>query len=95
MAKKRKKLGDILIGWDLIDEKKLQTAVTQADNTNRRLGETLVEMGLVEEEQITKAMATQFGLEYVDLDHHVVDKSALELMPEELIRRHIILPVGK
>ena len=95
MAKKRKKLGEILIGWGLLDEKKLQTAVTQADNNHFRLGETLVEMGLVEEEQVTKAMATQFGLEYVDLDHHVLDKSALELMPEELIRRHFILPVAK
>ncbi|MCP4710784.1 MAG: Flp pilus assembly complex ATPase component, partial [Planctomycetes bacterium] len=95
MAKKRKKLGDILIGWGLIDEKKLQTAVIQADSNHLRLGETLVDMGLVEEEQVTKAMATQFGLEYVDLDHHVVDKSSLDLMPEELIRRHIILPVGK
>ena len=95
MAKKRKKLGEILIGWGLLDEKKLQTAVAQADSTHRRLGETLVEMGLVEEEQVTKGMATQFGLEYVDLDHHVVDKSSLELMPEELIRRHLILPVAK
>ena len=95
MAKKRKKLGEILIGWGLLDEKKLQTAVAQSDSTHRRLGETLVEMGLVEEEQVTKAMATQFDLEYVDLDHHVVDKSSLELMPEELIRRHIVLPVGK
>ena len=96
MAKKRKKLlGDILIGWGLLDEERLKKAIKQAEGNHRRLGETLVEMGLVEEEQVTKAMATQFSLEYVDLDHHVVDKTALELMPDELIRRHYVLPMGK
>jgi len=95
MARKRKKLGDILLAWGAIDDKGLKKAASQAQDTHRRLGETLVEMGLVDEEQVTKAMATQFDLEYVDLDHHVVDMAALDLMPDELIRRHLVLPMGK
>ena len=73
MARKRKKLGDLLLAWGLLDKAQLEKAVAHAQNTNRRLGEALIEMGLVEEEQVTKAMATQFDLEYVDLDHHVID----------------------
>jgi type IV pilus assembly protein PilB len=95
MARKRKKLGDILVAWGTIDQKQLDEATAQSDRTSRRIGETLVEMGYVEEEQVTKAMATQFGLEYVDLDRHVVDIAALDLMPDELIRRHLVLPMGK
>ena len=95
MARKRKKLGDILVSWGVIDNKKLDEAVKQAERTHRRLGETLVEMGLVDEDEVTKAMAAQFGLEYVDLDRHVVDMAALDLMPDELIRRHLVLPMGK
>lgn len=95
MARKRKKLGDILVGWGLLSEKNLDKAVESARSSHRRLGEALVEMGLVEEEQVTKAMAQQFGLEYVDLDHHVVDLAVLELMPDDLIRRHFVLPLGQ
>jgi len=95
MARKRKKLGDILIGWGALNRKQLEQAVEHAAGSHHRLGETLIEMGLVEEEQVTKAMATQFDLEYVDLDHHVVDMAALQLMPDELIRRHLVLPVAK
>jgi len=95
MARKRKKLGDILLGWQVISQKELEQAVEQSDRTHGRLGETLIAMGLVDEEQVTKAMAAQFDLEYVDLDHHVVDSAALELMPDELIRRHLVLPVGR
>jgi len=93
MARKRKKLGDILVAWGILDKKRLAEATQHATDTHRRLGEALVEMGIVDEEQITKAMATQFDLEYVDLDHHVIDMPALELVPEELIRRHMVLPM--
>ncbi|MBN1844731.1 MAG: Flp pilus assembly complex ATPase component TadA [Sedimentisphaerales bacterium] len=95
MARKRKKLGDILVSWGVLNDKQIQDAVAHSESTHHRLGEALVEMGLVDEEQVTKAMATQFDLEYVDLDHHVVDRSALELMPDDLMRRYLILPIGK
>jgi len=95
MAKKRKKLGDILIGWGLLDKEKLAHAVSHAESTHSRIGDVLVELKLVNENQVSKAMAQQFDLEFVDLDHHVVDKSSLKLIPEELMRRHMVLPVGK
>ncbi|MBN2209882.1 MAG: Flp pilus assembly complex ATPase component TadA [Sedimentisphaerales bacterium] len=95
MARKRKKLGDILVSWGAISQKDLDKAVEHSQNTHHRLGQTLTELGLVDEEQVTKAMAAQFGLEYVDLDHHVIEPTALELMPDELIRRHLVLPMSK
>jgi len=95
MARKRKKLGNILLSWGVVSEKDLDDAIKFAKSTHRRLGDALVEMNLVDEEQVTKAMATQFDLEYVDLDHNVVDMAALELIPDELIRRHLVLPMGR
>lgn len=95
MARKRKKLGDILLDWGVISRKDLDKAVEVATASHRRLGDTLIDMSLADEDQVTKAMAQQFDLEYVDLDHHVVDQAALEFVPEELIRRHMILPIGR
>jgi type IV pilus assembly protein PilB len=95
MALKRKKLGEILVAWGTLSENDLKKAVDNAQANHCRVGEAIVEMGLAEEEQVTKAMATQFDLEYVDLDHHVVDLAVLELMPDDLIRRHLVLPMGQ
>ena len=95
MARHRKKLGDILVAWGVLKEPDLVKATETAEANHRRIGETLIEMGLAEEEEVTKAMATQFDLEYVDLDHHVVDLAVLELMPDDLIRRHLVLPMGQ
>jgi len=95
MAAKRKKLGDILMAWGVIDQKQLDQAMEQAERTRRRLGEVLIDLGVAKEEQVSKAMATQFDLEYIDLDHHVMDRAALELIPDELMRRHLVLPMGR
>ena len=95
MARKIKKLGDILVDWGVLSNSDLEKATASSKKTHHRLGESLVELGLVEEEQVTKAMATQFDLEYVDLDQHVVDPTVLELIPAELVRRHLVLPMGQ
>ncbi len=95
MARNRKNLGDILVAWGAIDAESLAKAQDSADATNRRLGDCLVEMGLVDQEQVTKAMATQFDMEYVDLDQGVVDRTVLDLIPEDLIRRELVLPMAK
>ena len=41
------------------------------------------------------ALATQFDMEYVDLDVQIVDANALAALPEERIRRHLVLPMGR
>ncbi len=95
MARKRKKLGDILVSWGAVNQGDIEKAVDLANKSHSRLGDALVQMNLVDEEQVTKAMATQFDLEYVDLDHHPIDMQAREMIPEDLIRRHLVLPMGR
>jgi type IV pilus assembly protein PilB len=94
MLKKRRHLGEILFRWGLIDEKSLAKAMKTAKANNQRLGQTLIDLGLVTEDNITKAIAKQFGLEYIDLDANPISESTLKLIPEELMKKHHILPLG-
>lgn len=95
MAKKRKKLGEILYRSGVVDKPTLIKALRKAKSRNKRLGETLVEMGVVSEDIVTKAIAKQFGLQYIDLDKADIPQSSLNLIPEELIRKHFVLPLEK
>lgn len=95
MASKTKMLGEILMEWGVLSQNDLDTALESGKKSHIRIGEVLVEMGLVEQEQVTKALAQQFGLAYVDLDKHVLDLAVLDLMPDETIRRHMVLPMGE
>ena len=94
MAKKRRHLGEILYRKGLVDKDGLIKALKKSKAGNKRLGETLVEMGLVTEDNITQAIAKQFGLEYINLDEQTIPQSAMKLIPEELIKKHFILPLG-
>ena len=95
MAKKRKKLGEILYRSGIVDKPTLIKAMRKAKSRNKRLGETLVDMGILSEDIVTKAIAKQFGLQYIDLDEADISQATLDLIPEELVRKHFVLPLEK
>ena len=95
MLKKQRHLGEILYRKGYVDKNNLIRALKKSKDTNKRLGETLMEMGLATEDQITEALAKQFGLEYVNLDDVATLQSASKLIPEELIKKHRVIPLSK
>ncbi|MHC4092125.1 MAG: GspE/PulE/PilB domain-containing protein, partial [Planctomycetota bacterium] len=95
MARRRKKLGEILTSWNIVSPTALGDALQYAKQNGKRIGEALVELELASEEDVIKALATQFDLEYVDLDKNVVVPSALEFVPENIIKTRFVLPMAK
>ncbi len=96
MARSRKKLGQILQRWGVINEQQIEEALNVAKGSSRRFGEVLVELDFATEDDVAKALATQFGLEYIDLDSQEAMKAAnLDLMPTDLIKKFLVLPLEK
>ncbi|HDS85685.1 MAG TPA: type II/IV secretion system protein [Phycisphaerales bacterium] len=95
MQKKQRHLGEILYRKGFVDKNNLIRALKKSKTTNKRLGETLLEMGLATEDQITEALAKQFNLEYVNLDEVEIPANASKLIPEDLIKKHRVVPLGQ
>jgi type IV pilus assembly protein PilB len=96
MARSRKKLGEILVGWGVVTADQVNQAASVAKGAGKRLGEVMVEQGFASEGQVAKAIANQFGMEYVDLSAAgIAEKVDMKLVPEDLVRKHLILPIGK
>ncbi len=96
MARSRKKLGEILVGWGMAQAEEVEKVAKTAKAANKRIGEALVEQGVVKEEQVAKALAHQFGMPYFDLkEKGNAEKIDKELVPEDLQRKHLILPIEK
>ncbi len=94
MVKSRKHLGEILYKAGLVDKQALIDAIRASKTDNKQLGQILLSRGLVDEETLTKALANQFGLEYVNLDKIAIPAEAAKLIPEDIIKRHNIIPLG-
>ena len=96
MAKKqRKRLGEILEERGIVTPSSVVEAMEYSLNENVRIGEALMALGFADEEDIARALATQFDMEYVDLDVQIIDANALTALPEDRIRRHLVLPMGR
>ena len=94
MARTRRHLGEILYKAGLVEKRALINAIRASKAGNKRLGQILLELGLVNEETLTKAIAGQFGLEYVNLDRISIPPNGTKLIPEDIIKRHNVLPLS-
>jgi type IV pilus assembly protein PilB len=94
MAKQQKKLGEILIEWGIISTREVAKALEHAKAKNLRIGEALVDLKLCGESNVYKALAQQHNMEYIDLDKSSVPPNAVSLIPDDLMRKYLVLPLG-
>jgi len=95
MARKRKKLGEILVEWGVVTEAQVEQALGIARGSGKRIGEALVEAGLAKEDLVAKALAAQFDMEYLDLSGDDGEEIDMSLVPEEIAKKHLVLPLAK
>ncbi|MDP7005923.1 MAG: ATPase, T2SS/T4P/T4SS family [Phycisphaerales bacterium] len=97
MARKlRRKLGEILLEEGSITKDQLAAAIESSDGTPKKIGEVLQEQGVCDEKTIVKALASQFGMEYIELDGlDGEQKPDMDLIPKDVIQKHLILPLSK
>jgi type IV pilus assembly protein PilB len=89
-----KQLGDILLEGGLVTHDQLSGAVQEQQRLGRSLGRVLVDLGIVTESQLVAALATQIGMQFVDLTDYPVDGSAVSRVSDVVCRRHTALPIG-
>jgi type IV pilus assembly protein PilB len=94
VAKKRRHLGEILYKAGLVEKEALINAIRTSKANHKRLGQVLLESKLLDEETLTKAIANQFGLEYANMDKVTIPPEVLKLLPEDVIKRYNVLPLG-
>ena len=94
VAKKRRHLGEILYKAGLVEKEALINAIKTSKANHKRLGQILLESKLLDEETLTRAIANQFGLEYANMDKVNISPESLRILPEDVIRRHNVLPLG-
>ncbi|MDP9441172.1 MAG: Flp pilus assembly complex ATPase component TadA [Actinomycetota bacterium] len=85
----------MLIARGIVNEAQLEEALQEQQVTAERLGTILVNRGYVKEVELVRILAEHFGLEFVDLEEHTIDPSAVRLVKESFARYHQLLPFGR
>ena len=87
-------LGTLLAEAGLLESTELDFALTHAREHGKRLGEVLVEHGLVSLAEVVRLVAAQRGLPFVDVRRIDVDPAAAKLLPVSLAHDNLALPLG-
>lgn len=88
MARPEKvRLGEVLLNQGLISPTQLETALSTKGNSTRRLGKILVELNYVTEEQISKALAHQLHIPYIELKSYDINTEVFFKLNEAQARR--------
>jgi type IV pilus assembly protein PilB len=95
MALARKGLGEILIDKGYITAEQLAQARDVQKSAPGDLGRLLVDLGFATERDVVQAKAEAENIPFVDLTKHAPEASAINVVPEHVVRKHNALPVKK
>ena len=90
----KKRLGDILVMAGKITPYQLNQALNAQKILGKKLGEVLIDEGMVSENDIIDAITTQTGIEKIDLNNVIFDKKAIKLLPQSLCDKYNLVPFG-
>lgn len=88
------RIGELLINEGLITAEQLDKAL-ELQNKDRQqpLGKILVGQGLISKEDFQLVLAKKLGFPYADLKKFDIDYRTVRLVPEEVLRKHEVLPL--
>ncbi|MDP3051677.1 MAG: type II secretion system protein GspE, partial [Eubacteriales bacterium] len=94
MANNQKpRLGDLLVQAGAVTQEQLKQALDIQKRTGVRLGEVLVNEKFISQYQLIAVLENQLGIRSIDLRRAPLDSEAANRVPENLARRHVLIPV--
>lgn len=90
----RKKMGEILLEKEIISQKELDQALLRQKENHKPLGKILEDMDIVLEEDIAKALSTQFGFPYVrKFARYRFPAEVLDKLSAEVALANLVFPL--
>jgi type IV pilus assembly protein PilB len=90
---KTKRLGQILVESGTLTPEKLDLALREQKQTGEKLGVTLQRLGICSEREIARVLASQAGVECVDLTRLEIDRVVLLNVPRDYAEAKSLLPL--
>jgi type IV pilus assembly protein PilB len=93
--KTSQRLGDLLLGANLIDEIQLRVALQEQADNGERLGSALVHLGFIDEAVLAAFLSRQADMPCVNIHGLHIPPDILSLVPQEVAYEHAVIPVRR
>ena len=91
----RKKLGEIFMDLKLLTDEQLNHALSGASQNHMKIGQFLVQNGIVEGGQLIDALCQQLKVVKYNPDIYPLDDSLASMIPFEISQKHQVVPLSK
>ena len=88
----KRRLGDILIGAGKINSFQLNEALKSQKLLGKKLGEVLIDLNILTEEEILDAIEEQTGIKKINLNEIGFDRRVIKLISQNLCEKYILIP---
>lgn len=88
-----KRIGELLVEYNVITEKQLTDALEIQKSTKRRLGDILLDLGNLQSDQLYWVLSRQAGLPYILLSSQLVDPELVRSFPKSLLYKYNFIPL--
>ena len=97
MAKRiiTKMIGQVLLERGVIDRKQLDQALAHQKEHGGLMGQVLIQLGFVTEEEVALALTAQYGFPYLPLNSYEIDGELTVLIPEALARKYCLIAIDR
>lgn len=95
IVRKQIMLGDKLVQEGIISHKELETALIEQKRIKEKLGETLVKLGYISNDEILPILASHIGVPSIRIEKENLDIKLVELLSDDFIRKNQVIPIRK
>lgn len=89
----RLRIGELLVQAKLVSPERLESALAIQRAQGRKLGQVLIDLGIVNETQLTQALGQQLSVPWVSLYHIDFSRQLLNLVPREVAEKYCLIPI--
>lgn len=91
---KDSRIGELLVNHKLVSQGQIERAIKRQQDTNEKLGQILISMGIMTERRLLQVLAAQKGVSPWHLEEDRPSQDAIRLLPQEMCRVFQMLPVA-
>jgi type IV pilus assembly protein PilB len=90
-----KQLGELLLDRGIINQSQLDQALVVQRDRGGLIGEILVELRFVKEDDIAQSLTAQYGFPYLPLGSYDVNVDITSIIPGRVARQYLLVPIDK
>ncbi len=86
-------IGQLLVEEKLITNEQLEEALKEKKRYGGKIGSHLVRLGYISEATLSQFLGKQFKISSIDLATCEIDRACVEMIPQDIARKYLALPV--